>query len=71
MRIRILLPLTATALAGSVALYAIHREAPMNRHTVYASYTTTDILEFLAFSAGRVVADQGSDSILPRSLPPL
>ena len=27
-----LLPLTATALAGSVALYAIHPEVPMNRH---------------------------------------
>lgn len=57
MRIWILLPLTATALAGSVVLYAIHPEAPMNRHTVHASYTATDILEFLAFSAGRVVAD--------------
>jgi hypothetical protein len=29
----------------------------MNGRTVHASYTTTDILEFLAFSAGRVVTD--------------
>lgn len=60
MRIRVVLPLTASALAGSVALYGIYADAPISRHTVHASYTTTDILEFLAFSAGRVVEDHPS-----------
>jgi hypothetical protein len=57
MRVRILVLLIANALAGTVALYAIHPEPPRNNRTGQARYTTVDILEFLAFSAGPVVAD--------------
>lgn len=55
MRIRThLLPV---AVAVSVGLYAIHPTSPPPRRTVYAPYSTTDALEFLLFSTGRVVAD--------------
>lgn len=57
MRSRILLPLTAAALAGAVALYGIYAKTPPVGRNAHANYTTTEILEFLAFSTGRVVAD--------------
>jgi hypothetical protein len=56
-RIRILTYLTATAMAGSIAFYATHGGATSTTHIVHASYTTTDVLEFILLSRGRVVAD--------------
>jgi hypothetical protein len=57
MRIRIVVPVVATAVAASVAIYQTHRVSQLSGHAVHAPYATTEILEYLLFSAGRVVAD--------------
>jgi hypothetical protein len=56
-RSRILITLVAIAVVGSIALYATDATSPSTRHVVHAPYTTTEVLEFFGFSAGRVVAD--------------
>jgi hypothetical protein len=57
MRIRIVVPVVATAVAASVAVYQTHPVSQLSGHAVHAPYATTEILEYLLFSAGRVVAD--------------
>ena len=57
MRIRTLLPVVALAVVVGVALDAIQASAPPARHAVHATYSATEVLEFLLFSTGRVVAD--------------
>jgi hypothetical protein len=52
-RSRILIPLVAIAVVGSIALYATDATSPSTRHVVHAPYTTTEVLEFFGFSAGR------------------
>jgi hypothetical protein len=57
MRIRIVAPVIATAVAASIAVYQTSPASQLSRHVVHAPYATTEILEYLLFSAGRVVAD--------------
>lgn len=57
MRGRILIPVAVIAVVGSTALYATQVTSTSTRHVVRGPYTTTEVLEFLVFSTGRVVAD--------------
>jgi len=56
-RIRTRLIPVAVAVVVSAGLYAIHLTSAPPKHTVHAPYSTTEALEFLLFSTGRVVAD--------------
>lgn len=57
MRARLLACLTVAAVAAGVALDASHGTPPPNGHVQRAPYTTSEILEYLLLSSGRVVAD--------------
>jgi hypothetical protein len=57
LRIRVLVTLVAMAAAGSSVFYATHVASPLTRHVVQSPYTTTEVLEFLVFSTGRVAAE--------------
>ena len=52
--------LTAIAVAGTAALYATHQAPPPGRHSTHAPYSTTDVVEYLLLSKGRVVTDHPS-----------
>jgi hypothetical protein len=70
-RTRLLVAVLAIAVTGSIALYATQMKSTSTRHVVHGPYTTTEVLEFLLFSTGRVVTDhrdldkQGALAILP------
>jgi hypothetical protein len=51
------MPLATIVVIGSVALYAPQVTSTSTRHVMHTPYTTTEVLEFLLFSTGRVVAD--------------
>lgn len=57
MRARAFLPPVAVAVVVSVALCVVHATSPAPRRVAHARYSTTEILEFLLFSTGRVVAE--------------
>jgi hypothetical protein len=57
MRLRLLACLTATAVAGAAAFYATHGAPPLSRRVAHAPYTSTEVLEYLLLSTGRVVTD--------------
>lgn len=65
MRIRVLVCLVVIAVAASVARYATHAAPRLIRHAGHAPYTTIDVVEYLTFAMGPVVADHptlgGSD----------
>lgn len=52
MRARILACLTATAMLGSVVVYAEHHHTPSTRRIVHAPYTTNEVIEFVLLSEG-------------------
>jgi hypothetical protein len=56
-KVRVLVSLVTLGVVVSVALYAVHATSPSTRHVVRARYSTSEILEFLLFSTGRVVSD--------------
>lgn len=49
--------LTAIAAAAGIVFYANHGAATPARNAVHVSYTTTEVLEYLLLSKGKVVAD--------------
>jgi hypothetical protein len=49
--------LTAVAVAAGIAFYASHGSSLPPKHTSYTSYTTSEILEYLLLSKGKVVTD--------------
>jgi hypothetical protein len=53
-------PLVATAVAGSTSVYAAHVAPPSAGHLVHSPYTTTEVLEFVLFSTGRVAAEHSA-----------
>lgn len=57
MKFRILVCLVAIAVAASIARYATHGPSRLARHAGQIAYTTTDVVEYLAFATGRVAAD--------------
>jgi hypothetical protein len=56
-RVRILVPVAVIAVVAGSALYATQVTSMSTRRVVRGPYTTTEVLEFLLFSTGRVVAD--------------
>lgn len=57
MRIRVVVPVVALTVAVGVAVAGVDAVAPPAKHAVRARYSTADVLEYLMFSKGRVVAD--------------
>lgn len=58
MRIRILACLTVMTVAGAAIMYVTHGAPnPPVKHSARAPYNTTDVVEYLLMSKGRVIAD--------------
>lgn len=68
MRIRALSSLVALGVTVSVTAYAMHAQSPPTRHAVHGRYSSIDVLQFLLFSTGRVVAEH-PDLTQPRPGP--